>query len=595
MLMLMMRRKSSHNLQLLIERHHRQVSSTRFFTSPSFLYNSIRTDIEDSSTAPTTDVPSPLPPTTTTINDTIFALSSGGSTGGQATAVAVIRISGPRSHDVLQSILRPSILSTKGNLPKPRHAALKKLYHPIDHTILDHALVLLFQAPNSYTGEDLVELQCHGSRVIVQRLLNDVLPSLGCKIAEPGEFTQRAFAQGKLDLVQVEALADILSAETHIQVQQGLKHLDGVVSKTYENWRQTLISGLAHAEAVIDFGDDEHLVLVDDDEDDNERDDEFLERQQQMVWGGVATKMLHLQRSMEVQLEDGRRGELIREGIKVAIVGEPNVGKSSLFNLLARRDAAIVSPIAGTTRDVLQVSMALGGIKCTLQDTAGIRSETSDILELEGIKRAQKVIQEADLIVGMIDVTNVSSGIKIVQSVLAECNDTDRCNSNEELSGNSRIDPQQRLLLVRNKLDLVEETNSDATQSARHDNDGDDGEQQHIVFGGGIFDISCSTQEGIDAFLDALTEKVVARTSGSDSSDNTGEGALITRARHRQHIEAAVMALDRFSFLSTEGSMAVDMAAEELRLAVSELGRITGAVDVEDILDVLFADFCIGK
>jgi len=195
----------------------------------------------------------------------------------------------------------------------------------------------------------------------------------------------------------------------------------------------------------------------------------------------------------------------------------------------------------------------------------------------------------------MIDVTNASSGIKIVQSVLSECNNADCLNSNKESSGKSRIDPQQRLLLVRNKLDLVEETNSDATQSARHDNDGDDGDQQHIEFGGGTFDISCSTQEGINIFLDALTEKVVARTSGSDSSDNTGEGALITRARHRQHVEAAVMALDRFSFLSTEGSMAVDMAAEELRLAVSELGRITGAVDVEDILDVLFADFCIGK
>lgn len=255
-----------------------------------------------------------------TTEDTIFALSSG-FTGEQATAVAVIRISGPRAGDVLRSLLQISP-SSNPRLPKYRQAALRKLYHPRDHSILDHALVLSFKGPNSFTGEDLVEIQCHGSRVIIERLLTEALPSLGCRLAEPGEFTQRAFSYGKLDLVQVEALADILAAETHLQVEQGLKHLNGDVSKTYEGWRSTLVSGLAHAEAVIDFGDDEHLLLGDDEEVDVGMTDEDFQQQQDSVWGEVGEKMMRLQESMKYNLEDGRRGELIREGIKVAIIGK---------------------------------------------------------------------------------------------------------------------------------------------------------------------------------------------------------------------------------------------------------------------------------
>lgn len=515
-----------------------------------------------------------------TMDDTIFALSSG-FTGQQATAVAVIRISGPKATTALESLLRTSP-SSKPRLPKYRQAALRKLYHPADYSILDHALVLSFKGPNSFTGEDLVELQCHGSRVIVERLLNEALPSMGCRLAEPGEFTQRAFSHGKLDLVQVEALADILAAETHLQVEQGLKHLNGDVSKTYESWRSTLISGLAHAEAVIDFGDDEHLLLGEDNEFDDGTTDEALQEQQESVWGEVGTKMIHLQQSMQHNLEDGRRGELIREGIKVAIIGPPNAGKSSLFNLLARRDAAIVSPIAGTTRDVLQVSMDLGGVKCTLQDTAGVRSDTMDVLELEGMKRAKTVIQEADLVVAMIDVTTASLGMEIVQSVLDECNMND---DDEEYDDAGNIEPTQ-MLLVRNKQDLMEEDSKIDAEDQKH---------QEMKFGDDIFDISCREQEGIDKFLDALTQRVIARTRVNSDLDGAGEGALITRARHRQHVEAAVLALERFVLLSREGNMAVDMAAEELRLAASELGRITGAVDVEDVLDVLFSDFCIGK
>lgn len=375
--------------------------------------------------------------------------------------------------------------------------------------------------------------------------------------------------------------------------------MGGSVSKTYENWRQQLISGLAHAEAVIDFGDDEHLG---DDDYYDDVDDEALERQQQMVWGEVGSKMLSLKQSMEQQLHDGRRGELIREGVTVAIVGPPNAGKSSLFNLLARRDAAIVSPIAGTTRDVIQVSMDLGGMKCTIKDTAGIRSETTDLLELEGIKRSQNVIREADLVVSMVDSTDVINGLNVVQSVLEDCDiainsgDDDHTISSEDIDNDGTFPEQQRLLLVRNKLDLIK-NNEDGMQHLTN-NDTLKGQDFHRVNfkKEDVFDISCVTQEGIDLFLKTLTKIISDRIKGErDLSSNGGEGAMITRARHRQHVAAAVEALDRFSVLSKQGNMAVDMAAEELRLASYELGRITGVIDVEDVLDVLFTDFCIGK
>jgi tRNA modification GTPase len=473
--------------------------------------------------------------------DTIFALSSGFN-GQQATAVAVLRISGSNAHHILDSI-------TRSKLPPARKAVLRKLYNPEKNQMLDHALVLSFEGPNSFTGEDLVELHCHGSRAVVQGML-DILPTLGCRLAEPGEFTQRAFGKGKLDLVQVEALADILGADTQSQLQLALNQLDGSLSKVYEEWRSQLISGLAHAEAVIDFGDDERLGEDDILDDDSE---------QWNVWGSVEERMDELSTFMKKHLQDDRKGELVREGVKIAIVGPPNAGKSSLFNLLSKKDAAIVSPIAGTTRDVLQVSLDLGGVKCTLQDTAGVRRDTEDILEIEGIRRAQNVAEQADLVVAMVDCTDTEKGLDSVRSVL----------SDKELNTS---------MLVVNKSDLI--NGKEASGSNQLDGFANS------------YEISCVTQAGVDNFLDSLTETVLLCTQQDNGG---GEGAVITRARHRQHVEAAAEALERFKVLSRQGAMAVDMAAEELRLAASELGRITGAVDVEDVLDVLFSDFCIGK
>jgi tRNA modification GTPase len=329
------------------------------------------------------------------------------------------------------------------------------------------------------------------------------------------------------------------------------------------------------------------------------------------VWGTVQGRMTELRTSMQHHLQDARRGELVREGVRIAIVGPPNAGKSSLFNLLARRDAAIVSPIAGTTRDVLEVSLDLGGIKCVLSDTAGVRSETVEVdsLELEGMKRTRVVAGKADLVVAMVDATNIDAGMEIVKNVLWQ---EQQQRLGEEFQQPSSSSSSDHVLLVLNKLDLI-----NGTVHYPHSQEEEEEEKSTsttkgppLSFGGGTFEISCATQAGIDDFLNGLTKIVQARiqqgesfSSRSDNHNNdsrtsTGpdpEGAMITRARHRHHVQAASEALERFDTLSRQGSMAVDMAAEELRLAASELGRITGAVDVEDVLDVLFTDFCIGK
>jgi len=269
-------------------------------------------------------------------------------------------------------------------------------------------------------------------------------------------------------------------------------------------------------------------------------------------------------------------------------VGPPNAGKSSLFNLLAARDAAIVSNIAGTTRDVLEVSMNLGGVKCLLQDTAGVRSSTDDVIEREGMKRALQAASEADLVVAMVDSAESQVGLTILETFLQNNTSSLDDNSDHSSDTDSAL-TRDHVLLVMNKADLKNEEHLGSTDS-------DLLSIQDRV--GGTFEISCLSQQGIDAFLDELTNRVAVRV-GSGNNDGDGgeasEGALITRARHRQHVEAAVKALERFDVLSQQGTMMVDMAAEELRLAASELGRITGAVDVEDVLDKLFSDFCIGK
>jgi tRNA modification GTPase len=583
--------------------------------------------------------------------DTIFALSTGVAPG-QATAVAVIRLSGPAAPSVLLQLLsnKPNVQEKqhlKHQLPPPRQAVLRKLYHPVTGAPLDQALVLYFEAPHSFTGEHVVELHTHGSRAVIQGLLqalHDISAAttttpVVLRYAEAGEFTSRAFDRGKLNVLQVEALADLLTADTDTQRIQALQQLDrgdATTTKTYENWRQQLIAGLAHAEAVIDFGDDENLVLqetndntasldqqngVDQEHTAGPRSANLRRTKQQVaqesVWGGLVQKMDALCASMQRQLRDDRRGELVRQGVQIAILGPPNAGKSSLFNVLASREAAIVSPMAGTTRDVLEVALDLRGVKCILQDTAGVRHETMDAIEIEGMKRAWAAAQMADFVIVLVDPTDpLSPGMDILDRIVRESvahvapdhesNSSLEKNTPFEDHGNNEnyssdigarnydetgVVVPSRVFLVRNKSDLVQEQEKAHSQSELV------GEHLSAQLGG-VFDISCVTQHGIDTFLEALSSRVLSRIQGDDDLVEglvKPEGVLITRARHRQHVRAAAEALERFSVLSRQGIAAVDIAAEELRLAASELGRITGAVGVEDVLDKLFSDFCIGK
>ena len=524
--------------------------------------------------------------------ETIYALSSGG--GAAATAVAVVRITGPESHLALQTLLSKTQKESyeKMKLPEARYAALRMLYDPISspkdstendvdiilgikRNPLDSSLVLLFDGPKSFTGEDMIEIHSHGSRAVVQGVLSALerLASppynLNIRPAERGEFTQRAYGSGKLGLVEVEALADLIVADTSYQRLQALRQMDGRLSDLYEGWRKELIKGLAHAEAVIDFGDDEDL------DDDDLGFEEDLESGQMGVWGQIRPKMKDLQLKMEKHLSDAQRGEILRDGVKVAIVGVPNAGKSSLINLLAARDAAIVSPIAGTTRDVVEVTLDLGGVRCIVSDTAGVREDgtTDDIIEIEGIKRARKAAEDAHVLVCMVDSTDEDAGIAAIDDILKDINMDDK---------------KKNVVYVRNKIDLLKDL--DGANISK---------DISSVSISETFEISCETSKGVDNFIKSLTNKVLDRVSVSgDIAGNSvveDEGAVITRARHRRHVESAAEALRRFGMRSAEGYMALDLAAEELRLAASELGRITGAVDVEDVLDVLFSDFCIGK
>ena len=538
------------------------------------------------------------------MEDTIFALSSGsGIFGGQATAVAVIRISGPRAMAALHQL-------TTRSCP-PRVATLVQLKY--EGRLLDQALVLCFPKPHSYTGEDVVELHCHGSRAVVQ----DVLSTLEkiqfwsdeksiverLRYAEAGEFTNRAFTAGKLDVLQVEALADLLASDTVLQKQQALSQLQGDLSRLYIDWKQQLTSSLAHAEAIIDFGDDEHLLEMEEDETESMDDDQKQQVAQQSLWGGVTDKVRNLKMSMERQLNNAHRGEWVRQGFSIAIVGPPNAGKSSLFNILAQDEqAAIVSPVQGTTRDVLSVSLNLGGVKCRLLDTAGLREETLDTIEQEGMKRAQKAAVQADLVLVMLDTSSIS---------FQGSEDKEGAKAKKTLSLEQEIErlvpandiPREKVMLILNKADLSM-PNGDETPNTLKWSASFPGEDDSRI--AAAFNISCKTQDGIDSFLKGMTDHILRRVMGStsDSPDKCTdvqasmpgqEDPLMTRGRHRQHVQVALEALDRFLVLQQDGLVTVDLAAEELRLAASELGRLTGAIDVEDVLDQLFNDFCIGK
>jgi len=441
--------------------------------------------------------------------DTIYALSSAAGRAG----IAVIRLSGPGALAALRQIVI-------GALPAPREVGLRRLRHPQTGVELDRGMVLLFPAPRSFTGEDVAELHIHGGRAVVRSLLEALASCDGLRPAEAGEFARRAFEHGKLDLTAAEGLADLVNAETEAQRRQALRQLRGELGALYERWRATLLRALAHMEAHIDFPEED---LPPD-----------LAEQMQSTIAGLSAEI-------DRHLQDERRGERLRDGISVVILGPPNVGKSSLLNALAGRPAAIVAAKAGTTRDVIEVQMDLAGYPVTIADTAGLR-DSDDEIESEGVRRARARAGEADLKILMIDAISTPH-IAPELSVLAD----------------------RDAFFAINKCDLTP-VPPDLRLCDRP-----------------TFAISAHTGAGLEALLAALREAVIERAG-------LAEAPAITRQRHRLALEQCRDALQRA--LAAPG---LELLAEDLRLALRAVGRITGRVDVEDLLDVIFREFCIGK
>jgi tRNA modification GTPase len=502
--------------------------------------------------------------------DTIFALSSG---RGPA-AIAVVRISGPRAGDAL------SALGVK--TPEPRKAGLARIRDPHTQEIIDEGLALWFPAPRSETGEDIVELQLHGGRAVIAATLSALGRIEGLRPAEAGEFTRRAFENGKLDLTAVEGLADLVSAETEGQRRQAFRQMKGALGGRAEHWRAQLIQALALVEARIDFSDEADVP-------------------EDLVAPALAIART-LAGEIAAALADGGRGERLREGLVVAIAGPPNAGKSTLLNRLARREAAIVSPYAGTTRDVIEVHLDLGGLPVTLLDTAGIR-ETEDPIELEGVRRARDRAAAADLVLWVVDANEEggkglsgagASGMSPVWVVRNKIDLMDEALRRNESELTDR-DRNEGMLRFNNRLgNMVNQTltqrNEGAlrTSSLKSEVEADPfhTSESKFTIDDLKFNISAANGQGFDRLLADLTAYAERFLAGAES-------ALVTRERHRHALGVTLAALRRA--LSGDLAGREDLLAEELRIAAQALGRLTGRVDVEDILDVIFRDFCIGK
>lgn len=443
------------------------------------------------------------------MTDSIYALSSAPGRAG----LAVVRLSGPGAG--------PALLALAGRLPPPRLASRAVLKDAAAEPI-DDALVLWFPGPASFTGEDVVEFHIHGGKAVLAALFTALARQPGLRLAQPGEFSRRAFQHGKLDLTAAEGLADLIDAETEAQRRQGLRQMQGELGRLYDGWRSRLLRALAHVEADIDFPEEDLPAGI---------------------AAAVAPDITRLHDEIAAHLADNRRGERLRDGVAVVILGPPNAGKSSLLNALARREAAIVSDIAGTTRDIIEVQLDLGGYPVVLADTAGLR-ETADRIEGEGVRRALARAESADLKLLLLDAAALDNPPAEITKLI-----NDNC------------------LLIANKIDQAP-----LPPDAR-------------LAGHKLLPLSVSSGAGLDALLAEIEAAVAARYGQSGN-------ASLTRARHREALQHCVAALQRFL---TGAAPDAELAAEDLRLAARALGRITGRVDVEDVLDVVFRDFCIGK
>ncbi len=442
---------------------------------------------------------------------TIYALSTGPGISG----VAIVRVSGNETLKVIE-------LLTNKPVPEPRVATVRKINKINTSELIDEGLILWFPGPESYTGEDMAEFHIHGSKAVIDALHASISKVQNCRIAEPGEFTKLAFQNGKINLLKAESIADLISAETEIQRQQAIKIMNGISADKFNKLREKLLKILSHVEAKIDFPDEE---LPED------------------ILKNIKKNSNEVFLDIRKILEDQRVGERIREGFKIAIIGPTNAGKSSLLNLLSNRDVAIVSEIAGTTRDVIEVHLNIDGYPVVVSDTAGIRESRNEI-EKKGIKLALKKAADADLKLIVIDAKSVDFN-GVFQDLMDE-----------------------NALLVINKSDILTNNLSSKIKNLNH-----------VL-------ISVKDNLNIDDLILKIKNKLKDKFITSDD-------ILITRERHRQHLEQSLNYLKDFEEKSHAEDF--DKAAEDLRLATRHLGMIVGKVDVEEILGSIFNDFCIGK
>ncbi|XP_043464406.1 tRNA modification GTPase GTPBP3, mitochondrial isoform X2 [Leptopilina heterotoma] len=431
--------------------------------------------------------------------------------------------------------------------PKPKTAFLRKIHDPETGEIIDKGLCLWFPGPKSFTGEDTVEFQVHGGPAVLTSLMS-ALAKLEFRPAEPGEFTRRSFYNNKLDLTEIEGLADLIHAETEQQRKQALLQASGALRELYENWRQSLMKNIAHLEAYIDFNEEENIednVLVECN--DNLRD---------------------IVKRMENYLADGRRGEILRNGVKTVILGKPNVGKSSLLNNLVRRDAAIVTSLAGTTRDIVELTFNVSGYPVILSDTAGLTNDSKDFIEQEGIRRARLHAIDADFIILVADVVEFVRMEKSIEEFIRDYM--------ENLELNQLLSEEKNYIIVMNKLDLIENDRRQVLLQNFRDRN--------------IIGISCEEKEGFENLLEGMT-KFFVKICGNPSRENP----TISQTRHRIHLTNCLNYMKNyFQIISTDNHDIV-IATEEIRQAMREIGKLTGHVSTEQILDIIFKDFCIGK
>jgi len=444
----------------------------------------------------------------------IYALSSGRGPSG----IAIIRLSGKDTLKIAQ------LISKEKNI-KSREVNLLKFYDPSTNNLIDEGLLLFFQSPNSYTGDDLAEFHIHGSNAVISLFLDVLSKQANCRMAEPGEFTKIAFQNNKIDLLEAESIGDLIHSETELQRQQALRFIQGNASNYYNSLRDKLIKSLAYIEAKIDFAEDDipDTVLKD-----------------------VHTAIEEIYKEIKKTLEDQRVGEKIREGFKVSIIGEVNAGKSSLLNLLSKRNAAIVSEEKGTTRDIIEVYLNLDGYPVILADTAGIR-ESENNIEKKGIELAINRSKESDLNLIIIDLIIIdNSSMQVDKKILDLIN--------------------QDSIVVLNKSDLSSDN------SGEYKNNG-------IL-------ISVKNNKNIDKLIDLIKDKLSKKIIDT-------KNILVSRERHRNKLNLCLLELEKF--LEKKQSKEIELAAEDLRMATRHLGAIIGKVDVEEILGSIFKDFCIGK